>query len=272
MITVSRDIKLVITDLDGTLIDGRYQVSKKDLETLHELKQAGIPVVAATGRGKRSANGVTKNLPLSQYLVCFQGAALFQGEEVLWHKRVGDCLPFFEILREKKGTDVGVYIEHTEGVFDLSIIGPDYAKNADYLARQGGEVLTGEKLAAAASENLTKMVYFSKLHDLLEIESYWLQMSHDKHVVLSSDYTLELTNIEAKKSTASKQLVDLLGLSVENVLALGDNYNDVDLIEWAGVGVAMGSAPKEAKSKADFITKTVEESGFSEAIYKYVLK
>lgn len=268
---MKKDIKLIITDLDGTLIDGKQKITPRDLKTLKELKKRGIPVAAATGRGKRSAEGVTAGLPLSDYLICFQGAALFNKEEVLWHKKVGNCLSFLEKIREIKEANVGVLLEHAPGVEDLSVIAPVYAANIEYLTRQGGEVVTGEKLQKAAAKDLTKMVYFAKLQDLTEVESEWRKIGADKHIVLSSDYTLDITHSRAKKSVAARHLANLLGISMENVLALGDNYNDADLIESAGYGVAMSTSPNEVKEIADFITGQVEESGFSQAIAKFLV-
>ncbi len=267
---MKRDIKLIITDLDGTLIDGRQKITPRDLKTLEELKKRNVLVAAATGRGKRSADGVTQGLPLSEYLICFQGAALFKKEEVLWHQKVGNCLAFLEKVRELKEANVGVFIEHVPGVEDLSVIAPVYATNIDYLTRQGGQLVTGEELQKAAAKDLTKMVYFAKLQDLTEVENEWKKIGANKHIVLSSDYTLDITHAKAKKSVAARYLANLLGFSMENVLALGDNYNDADLIASAGYGVAMSSAPEEVKKIADYVTKTAEESGFSDAVAKFL--
>lgn len=268
---MKKEIKLIVSDLDGTLIDGKLQATKQDLETLEVLKKRGIPVVAATGRGFKSAKDVTSNMNISEYLICFQGAAIFYKEEVIWHRSVGSCLPFLEMLRERKIGNVGVLLHHTDGVMDLSVLAPAYAESADYLSKYGGLIVSGDKLTAAASEDLTKFVYFGKLDELLEVQSEWLKIGQNRHIVLSSDYTLDITHEEAKKGIAATRLAEMMGFSMDQVLAIGDNYNDQDLLQSAGIGVAMQTAPDEVKKEADYVTRSVEDSGFTEAIYKFVL-
>lgn len=266
-----KDIKLVITDLDGTLIDHKQQIHPRNLQALKDLKTAGIMVAPATGRGKRSAEGVTQGFTFSEYLICFQGAALFQGENTLWHQPLGEAALYIELLREHKEVNVGVYTKHAPGVEDLSVFAPYYAEAADYLVKQGGIRVTGEKILEIASRDLTKVVYFGKLQDLLDIQGIWCKQDKSKHIVLSSDYTLDLTHENAKKSVAAKHLAKILGFSMAEVLALGDNYNDADLLEAAGFGIAMKEAPSKVKERADAVTGKVTEGGFAEAIYKYVL-
>ena len=117
---MKKDIKLIVTDLDGTLIDGKLRVSDQDRQTLELLKEIGIPVVPATGRGLRSAEGIVNNLPISNYLICFGGAALFFEEQVIWHTAVGNCLPYYEVLKQREISNIAVYHVHTDGVKDLS--------------------------------------------------------------------------------------------------------------------------------------------------------
>jgi Cof subfamily protein (haloacid dehalogenase superfamily) len=263
--------KLVITDLDGTLLDYKQRIHPANVKALQELKDAGIPVVPATGRGKRSAEGVINGLPLSEYLICFQGAAVFKGDRAIWHQPVGDVLPYIKLLREHKNVNSAVFATHAEGVEDLTMFAPYYAEAADYLVKQGGTIINGDRVLEAATKNLTKVVYFGKLQDLLDIQLIWLELDPTKNVVLSSDFTLDLTHQNATKGFAAKHLVESCGLKMEEVLAIGDNYNDMDLLEEAGFSVAMADAPPEVRQVADAVTGRAAEGGFAEAIYKYVL-
>jgi len=268
---MKKDIQLIVTDLDGTLIDGKLRVSDQDRQTLDVLKDIGIPVVPATGRGLRSAEGVIKNLPLSNYIICFGGAALFCDEKVIWHTAVGNCLPYYEILKQREISNIAVFHEHADGVKDLSLFTPKTAEWAYTLEKYGGEVIRGEKIPWAASQDLTKMVYFAGLEELQEVQVKWLEIGTDKHIVLSSDYTLDITHADARKGEATRILALEMGISMENVMAIGDNFNDYDLIKEAGFGVAMGTAPDGVKKIADYVTDSVKESGFSQAVHKFVL-
>jgi Cof subfamily protein (haloacid dehalogenase superfamily) len=88
----------------------------------------------------------------------------------------------------------------------------------------------------------------------------------------SADNNLEITNSEAQKGVALKRFAELKGIPLENTMAIGDNYNDVSMLEIAGFPVAMGNAVEDLKDMAAFITKENDESGVAFAIQKFLEK
>jgi len=91
------------------------------------------------------------------------------------------------------------------------------------------------------------------------------------NITRSKPYFLEIMNCKANKAIALQVIAQHYNIDRSEVLAIGDSYNDLEMIQWAGIGVAMGNARKQVKEVADFVTLTNEEEGVAEALYKYVL-
>lgn len=91
------------------------------------------------------------------------------------------------------------------------------------------------------------------------------------HITKSKPHFLEIIEGTVNKGVALAALAERLGISRQDVMAIGDSFNDLEMIQYAGVGVAMGNARKEIKQQADIVTLTNEEDGVAEAIEQYVL-
>ena len=128
--------------------------------------------------------------------------------------------------------------------------------------------MTFDELDFSKLNKMLAINYDSKFIDELidELQKKYPQI----YVVKSFAYFCEIANKEATKGNAIKILADLYGITTDEVLAIGDNNNDIEMVETAGVGVAMGNGTEEIKKRADFVTDNVEHNGFVKAIDKFV--
>ena len=120
----------------------------------------------------------------------------------------------------------------------------------------------------AATESLPKCLAVGPLEKLIPLEAAAKGHSsaHVSAPSASSDYFLELVPLGVNKGNALARLLDVLGMTPQDLIAIGDNYNDLEMIELAGTGVAMGNAPEDIQRRADFVTRSNAEDGVAYAL------
>jgi hypothetical protein len=134
-------------------------------------------------------------------------------------------------------------------------------------------VLVDDLIAGLEKNEAMKIMAIS--HDekqLLDMEGKLKASYGDRlHITRSKPYFLEVMHCEANKAKALEVIARHYGIERQEVMAIGDSYNDLEMIEWAGLGVAMGNAFKSIKDAADFVTASNDEEGVAEALRKFVL-
>lgn len=265
-------IKLVAIDLDDTLLDTELKISENCTAAIKELQQREILVTLATGRMFRSALPYAEDLQMDLPLITYQGALVknSRSREILYYQPVPGDL----------GTGAMQYFA-AAGVHYQSYFGDQLCMES--LTEEGRFY---SELAGIEPFIVEDMIAFSKQNESLKIlavsfnEELILKMEQDLNriygsklnITRSKPYFLEIMNRSANKGIALKVVADHYNIAQEEVLAVGDSYNDLDMIKWAGIGVAMGNAPAAVKAAADFITLSNEEEGVAEALQKFVIK
>ncbi|MEN6327671.1 MAG: Cof-type HAD-IIB family hydrolase [Syntrophomonas sp.] len=265
-------IKLVAIDLDDTLLDPKLKVSEKCTTAIKELQQREILVTLATGRMYRSALPYAEDLQMDIPLITYQGALVknSRSRETLYYQPVPGDL----------GTEAMQYFA-AAGVHYQSYFGDQLCMGS--LTEEGRFY---SELAGIEPVIIEDMIAFSGLNESLKIlavsfnEELILKMEKDLkstygsklNITRSKPYFLEIMNCSANKGIALKVVADHYNIAQEEVLAVGDSYNDLDMIKWAGIGVAMGNAPDAVKAAADYITLSNEEEGVAEALCQFVIK
>ncbi len=261
-------IKLVVTDIDGTILGDCNIFRPKVLETVRKLEEMNIPVVLATGRVYNGVWPAAEQLGLKTPIICSQGSILRQGNEILWKRPVEHNLvrEIIEFLREK-----GV---HTNLYNDDKIL----VEDENYM----DEYSTGRFVTYEVIDNFDdiKLGTVSKLlaitHDENEMQTLSKELKERYgnvlNIVRSHKYYLEITDIEASKGNALKHLADLWGIEQCEIFASGDQDNDIDLLLCAGVRVATEHASEGLKKVADYICAHPDCDGWADAVEKYVLK
>ena len=228
---------------------------------------SGKYVAIATGRTYSSAKYIADMIGIKCPLICYQGGLVNSYEgEILDVKYLNPDIAR-EIITDcrKRNIHLNVYIEDTLYVEDDDKYIKDYIgdKGIDYFKVNSFDELDFSKL-----NKLLAINYDTKFIDdfIVELRNKYPQI----YVVKSFDYFCEIANKEATKGSAIKFLANRLGFSEKEVLAIGDQNNDIEMVKTAGIGVAMANGTDEIKAEADYITDTVQNDGFVKAINKFV--
>lgn len=267
-------IKLIAIDIDGTLLTPERVISDRVRETIAKAKEQGIKVVLCTGRPLPGAVEYLNALELKNegdYAITYNGALVQDTytQEVLAHHTL-DINDFYAI--EEMSRKIGVhYHATTENAM--------YTSNkdiSDYTVREA--MLTHMPLKYRKVTEMEQDISISKMmmiDDPAILDEGVAQLPQDfldTYTVLRSEpFYLEVLNPSASKGKALKSLAQLLGLADDEVMAIGDNENDLDMIIYAGMGVAMGNAVPKVKEHATYVTDTNANDGVASVIEKFAL-
>ncbi|SFN55928.1 hypothetical protein SAMN05216516_11086 [Izhakiella capsodis] len=267
-------IKLIAIDMDGTLLNPQHEISEGVKAAITAAKSQGIIVVLATGRPYVGIERYLTELDLKregQYAISYNGALVHRtldGELVSEVSLGFDDYLYFE----KLARDLGVHFQ----ALDKTAL---YTPNKDISEFTIHEsYLTGIPVRYRSVEEMDKQLTFPKVMmidppELLDAAIARLpQAARDNYTLMkSAPYYLEILNKQVNKGYGVRMLAGLLGISSEDVMAIGDQENDIAMIEYAGVGVAMGNAIDSVKSAARFVTRTNREDGVAYAIERFAL-
>lgn len=259
-------IKMVATDIDGTILpyDGEFHPAV--LNCIKHLTNKGIKVVLVTGRMHSSTTPIAKKLGLNTPVISYQGGLIkeINGTTLYQSNLPPDIAK--EIIKWGRQNNVHLnlylddklFVEEDDEIIKYYIKG----KFVDYT------VCSFEELEI---KNVNKLLAID-IHNP-EIVTSWVDILKEKYpqlyIVKSTPYYCEIGPCEAKKSLSVEFLRNYWGLKKEEVLTIGDQNNDIDLVECGGIGIAMGNGTEELKNCADYITDTCENDGFVKAIEKF---
>ncbi len=260
-------IKMVVTDIDGTIYSPETGITDNVKKCIKNLADNGIMVVIATGRTYASAKTIADRLGIKYPLICYQGGLVNSYEGEILNVIYLDEKPAREIIENfrKRNIHLNVYVEDKLYVEDDNKYIKDYIgdKGIDYWKVDSFNELDFTKLNKLLAINYDT-AFIDKLIE--ELKEKYPQL----YVVKSAKYFCEIANKQATKGNAIKFLAKKFGFSINEVMAIGDQNNDIEMVETAGIGVAMGNGTEQIKQKADYITDTIENDGFVKAVDKYV--
>lgn len=261
------EIKLVASDIDGTLIDESEKIPLRLIETVKKCRERGIGFALVTGRTRELAADIVKALGISVPYVVANGACIFRGETCIY-SRGFQVLPILDILKEadREGLTVTVSDEYRE----RAVRQTDYVKGHQAL---GGRFQTYISLEDTdwEKERFQKIMIMdeNRTGKIARYQQLMKRYSRDYWVTTYSDMAVELGPKGCNKATGLKALAEILGIAMEEVMACGDFLNDIEMIQEASIGVAVANAAPELKEKSDYVTKEQYCYGVIEAIEKY---
>jgi len=247
LINKKPDIKLIALDMDGTLLDDRHEVSDENRRAIKEAEKRGVRVVLSTGRSLKTARDYVLSLELSSYLVTVNG-----GE--IWG-------PNGELVQRSK-----VDTEHIQWMFELS-----KKHKTGFWATSSENVWRNNMPEDLFSQEWIKFGFHIEEDEIRESVLKELQDKGLFEISNSSLKNIEVNALGINKAVGLQKVCDLLGISMDNVMAVGDSLNDIAMITEAGLGIAMGNAQETVKEAADDVTGTNQDSGVAQAIEKWVL-
>ena len=262
-------IKLIAMDMDDTLLNETQQVTTRTRDAIRRAMDAGVAVTIATGRMFQSALPFAQELGIQLPLIVYNGAMIREGNsgKTLFHRPIetGLAQGLADLFREH-GWYLQKYVDDRLYVAELDENAQFYADYARVEAIPQG--LDFFQMTAAP----TKLLSMGDTDELKEIRTAVTKLYGDQLYLASSKKRyLEMVDVRVNKGEALAFLAGRLGIEQNEVMAIGDSMNDVDMIEYAGVGVAMGNANATVRAAADFISATNAEDGVAVAIEKFVL-
>ncbi|WP_341527428.1 Cof-type HAD-IIB family hydrolase [Nostoc sp. UHCC 0302] len=272
----AKDIKLLVVDVDGTIAGKSNTLSKAVKQAIAAVQARGIQVAIATGRMYCSAlrfhQEISSNLPLLAY----QGAWIqdpanqkIHRNLVVSRKIAHQLLDYFEQPQLRSLLSVHFYVNDQLYVRELT------RETQIYAERSGISPIAVGDLREALTDEPTKVLALSDDIDVINKLLGNLRRQYtpaELYLTTSVATFFEATNATANKGAAVRYLAEeLLGLQTANVMTIGDNFNDVEMLEYAGIGVAMGNAPAEVQAIAKWVAPSVEEEGAAVAIEKFLL-
>lgn len=281
-------MRLFVTDLDGTLLNSQHEISPENLSALELAQSKGLELAIATGRNYADASAVCKHAGISAHIISNNGSFIYtrDGKKLktvaLEKKFVKPSLRwlqnnnyYYEI-----STDNNIYLSpNTEEVLKM-----DFAKARD----------ADPSLDPAALDKIMSLIYSQKgiriVKDIdsiadTDIEYYnMLGLSFDPvkltkgrnyfsnreglTMLISGQYNFEMINSRASKGYALKHLTDHLNIPISKTIVIGDSFNDLSMLEIAGIGVAMGNAEDKIKNRCQYVSKSNDDNGVAHIIHE----
>jgi Cof subfamily protein (haloacid dehalogenase superfamily) len=260
--------KLIAADLDGTLRAGQQPFSPRLRDAVRRAQARDVRVVIATGRMYRTAAPFARELGLTSAIVCDHGATIrdAQSGEILVQKTVP--LDLARQVIECASDDLAVLVCIAEEFYTPRL--SDLAR--DFVGSYREYLHIVPELARALPGEPQKIIFINdeSVTDSLFVELK-IRFGKALQVVQSYPTYVELTHREVSKGNAVAWLANRWNIARAEVIALGDHDNDRSMIEWSGLGVAMGNAIDRVKAVADYIAPRAEENGAAFVIEKFVL-
>ncbi|MBM7543968.1 Cof subfamily protein (haloacid dehalogenase superfamily) [Weissella beninensis] len=265
-------IKLIAIDIDGTLLNENNELAPRTIKTLQAASARGVKVVLTTGRPLTGVTPYLDKLGLhgdDQYVITFNGAlAQTVSGNILTKETISyDDYRDIEALSHKLA--VHFHVEDDHLIYTAHQLIPKYSIGESFLVNMQIKYVP---VADMEVKDYSKGMMIDEPEVIDRVIKAIPTSFHDRfYVVRSTPYFLEFINKNASKGNALNALATKLGLQQAEVMALGDQNNDLTMLEWAGLGVAMGNGTSEAKAAANVITATNAEDGVAQAVEKYVL-
>lgn len=235
-------IKLVAIDMDGTLLNDQLEVGTRTKKKINELVQKGIYVILATGRTFKAAQHYAIDLELNVPIITYNGALIKNviTEGIIYSSKLDvDTAKKVIQLGEKEKIYTKVYVDDTLWVEE------DNEEAKLFISQHRINYEVKGKL----SENIDKEPYMVVFKDTIDKISKIREVFAKEELpgishTFSTPYSLEIMSEGVSKQTALQQLATKLGITREEILAIGNSLNDYDMLEWAGHGVAMKNSDK----------------------------
>jgi Cof subfamily protein (haloacid dehalogenase superfamily) len=270
------EIKLLVVDIDGTIAGHNNSVREPVKVAIAKAKAQGIKVAIATGRMYCSALRFHQEIGSDLPVIAYQGAWIQEPISPTPHHHLvvsraiaEQLLDHFEQPSLRNILSIHFYINDQLYVRELS------QDTTAYAQRSGIDPIPVGDLRNTLDNQPTKILALCEDTSVID---QLLENLRDKYTPTQLYLTksvptfFEAAHPEVNKGAAVKYLAeDILGLQPHNVMTIGDNFNDVEMIEYAGIGVAMGDAPEAVKALAQWVAPSVEKDGVAEAIAKFLL-
>ncbi|MCY6371118.1 sugar-phosphatase [Clostridium ganghwense] len=264
--------KLIALDMDGTLLKEDKSISEENYIAIKKAKEKGVKVVLSTGRPQKGIEKYLKELNLlsdEDYCVTYNGSVIQNtGTNEILYKKLLTCEDAHYLYDLSKKLDINIHALTT-----TSCIAPKLTKYTELEVTMNGINFEEVDFATLTdSTPIVKIMLIDEPEKLSEAIEKLPEEVYEKYtVVRSAPFFLEFLDKTVNKGAGVKALAESLGINQNEVICMGDAGNDLHMIKYAGLGVAMGNAFLEVKKAADYITYTNEDDGVAHVINKFIL-
>jgi Cof subfamily protein (haloacid dehalogenase superfamily) len=266
--------RLIVSDLDGTLLKSDHTLSDYTKAVIHKVSEQGIDFMLATGRLFGGARQYSKELNLNTPILACNGALIKEAAgKLLYGRPIQDeaLAKVFRLLTEKN------YYFHCYGEenFYTKNLGNSlagfYAFNAERPEEERFPMIEIDPMELIGKDTIYKVLTNCKGEDARkELYSELIAIEGISVTVSWSD-TFDICADQVSKASAIHRYAAEKGIEPSDIICFGDNYNDIEMIRYAGLGIAVGNAVDELKEAADYVTESNDADGVAKAIEKFVL-
>jgi len=268
------DIKIIAMDLDGTLTNEMKEITPDTLQALMKVQSEGVRLVLASGRPPYGMRPLSRQLKMEEYggmILCYNGGHVETCEDnpqlLVEYALDESLIPQLKAFQEESGMTLMTYYKdriYTEQP-DNKYVGISANNNKM-------KVCGVEDIIRDTPRPLNKFLMVGDP----ELVPYWEKKMQEAmvgkmHILRSTPYFIELLPIGIDKGPSLVQILTRLGLHPSQMMSFGDSYNDITMLQVAGIGVAMGNADDKVKASADYVTDTNENDGIAKALKHFGL-
>lgn len=266
-------IKLIAIDIDDTLLNSQHRISEDTKAALKMALSQGIKVVLCSGRPLAGVSPFLKELGLSgddQYVITYNGGLVETVSGKILSREILDNDAYRRIVKYVTENQMQYYVlDDQSNVYtsdhDINRIAVVQAweNSAGILVREPDEL--------GNDFEITKAAIIGEKADLDKFEApVKKEFSNDYYVVRAADNFLEIMHQNVNKGNGIKKLMKILDIKADEIMAFGDEQNDIPMFKLAGTAIAMGNGSKLAKSHADYITDDNDNDGIAKALNKFI--
>ena len=266
--------KLVAIDIDGTLLKNDKTISKRNKEAINKSIKMGVKIVITTGRPILGIMNYLEDLGLigeNEYAIADNGATVYNTKDFsLIYERAltGKDIKYIYPFMKKENTEIELHVP-AGGLVEKDAGTIFVKKRKPYMDLRTVDIMKDVK----DEDKILKLLVFGEVEVIEKIYNNIPEELLEKYTpVRALNHMFEFMYKGSTKASGIEVLGKHLGISKEEIIAIGDELNDLDMIEYAGLGIAMGNAREEVKNKADFITKSNEEDGVAYVLDRFILK
>ncbi|MDD9265642.1 Cof-type HAD-IIB family hydrolase [Paenibacillus sp. GCM10023248] len=263
--------RLIALDVDGTLLNDDHELTEQTIATIQDVYDQGSHIVLCTGRAPASTLPILQQLGLEGTMITHNGAATVHADE-----RGLELVNEFSFTLQEIAPML-TYVRQ-EGIhFDVCTSFNMYIERiGEYEKKMYEKFLISPKLVTDVSElglPIVKFTLFGQPEVLDRVEREWneLKLYGDLRMIRSGDLFIDVMSAKANKGNALKALAADLKVEPSEILAIGNYYNDLEMMEFAGLGIAVDNSPEGVKAAADAVTASNNDEGVHKALVKYCL-
>lgn len=261
-------IKLLVTDVDGTLLDNNSEIPELNRQALLDCKKKNIQIILATGKSVGAVLSLINMLDLEMPQITLNGAVIVDKKlNVINTLKIRPSY-FYSVVREIRNAGYNPLIALPDG----RILYEKYDPTLEIFRKVNEPVVKTENIESDSNANNCVSISVTIKEDD-PLDSYLRKMFSNKlHVVRSGEYFFDILNKKATKGNALRFICKMYKIKKDEIVVFGDSYNDLSLFENSGIRIAVKNSYPEVIRRADYITDENYNSGLGKAIYKYILK